>query len=201
MGKIVIGLCGKKGAGKETVTYLLKDVIYELGIYPSKTVHVFSKILEKVCLDAGILPSRPNLQHLPIVLKREFPGWTLAQVMQERVEEDGCQLSIVDGMRLPEDLSMIQSFSPKFVVYIETEEELRFERIKKRKQYPGETELTWEKFTEQEKAQVETHIENIAKAADATIYNSGSMEDLKIQIQEFVIERFLPKWLEIHNPS
>lgn len=201
MNKIVIGWCGKKGSGKGTGTAMLKEIIYDTEIRPSMTTHSTSGILTDLCNAVGLLPSRPTLQLLPEILKKEFPGWTLAEKIRRKVEEDESQISQIDSLRLPEDLLMIKSFSYFLIVYIEADDKIRFERLKRRNEKPGESKLTWEQFLKEENASTETAIEEIAKSRDFRITNSGTPENLKLQIQEFVTEKFFPMWREMRTPS
>jgi dephospho-CoA kinase len=84
---------------------------------------------------------------------------------------------------------MLRGLPNSFLIAIEAPAELRFERLKKRNDRPGDAEKTWEEFMRENDAEPERMIEEIAKEADVTIDNSGTMDALRREIQTFLREK------------
>ncbi|TSC89864.1 MAG: Uncharacterized protein G01um10143_354 [Parcubacteria group bacterium Gr01-1014_3] len=189
---IVIGVTGEIGAGKETFSRLLIDEMFNQQLHPSRRTMVFSDILKKICDAANILPSRENLQKMPVILKEAFPGWTLAAAMAKFVEENLAEVKIVDGVRWPEDGTMIRGFVRNLLVYVTAPPDTRYQRVKARNQKPGEADLTWEQFCENEMKPTEINISTIGAGADFKIDNSGNLDDYRRQVKEFVDQKLRP---------
>lgn len=180
--KLVIGLVGEKRAGKETFTDLLKEFL------PAGTILVrmrFSDIISEILDILGIPKTRENMQRLPIALIREFGAGTITNAMKKRLTSAKMDLMIVDGVRRLTDAAMIKSIPESKLVYVTAGALVRYERAKNSNAKIGEESITFEKFLEQDQAEIEKEIPLIGAAADFGIQNEGSVEEFRRQVQKF----------------
>lgn len=181
--KIVIGLTGEKGSGKETVG----DLLIEL-FYPKKVLRIRSSDILRETLTLWGLPlNRHNLQYMAIIMNREFGDTTLSDAVRARILSLEADIVIVDGMRWESDVSLIRSFKNNFLIYVTADAEIRYERTKKRKQKVGEESISFEQFLEEEKVATETLIPIIGERADKVIKNNEGPNELKSEVEKFVM--------------
>jgi dephospho-CoA kinase len=203
--KAVLAITAKPGAGKATFACLTREILRENGIYTNPTIMEFGTngILGKMAKYLNILPSRPNLQKLPQLLKENFPGWTLAKMMEKQILEDEfSELIIVDGVRWLEDEQMVRELPvPSFILYVQAAPELRWQRMRQRNERPGEGELAWEDFLKQDSAPTEVNIEQIGSRADYQIDNNGTEEEYKNQVRKIIAEKIVPLFRKQETPQ
>ncbi len=178
---IVIGLVGEKGSGKGTVVEIFK------GLQPPKSpiVHLRSSdLLLEIAKLVGVQPSevsRAQLIQLAIDLVKIFGDGCISNGMREKINRhDG--IVIFDGIRLPTDAPIVRSFQKNILLYITARPEIRFERIKLRKEKAGEEFMTYEQFLSEENLETERHIPEIGKTADVRISNNGSYSEFRSHI-------------------
>ncbi len=185
--KLIIGLVGEKGSGKETFGKFLKEATNK------KVAHIrFSDLLAET-LDAWFLPkTRENLQKLAVVIKDGFGPDTLSHATYERIKNLKEEIIIIDGVRWESDVELIRKFPNSLMVYITADLMLRYERLKKRNQKLGEGNASFEQFMKEEKAENELLIPQIGKNSDYKIINNGSLQQFKKEIEIFA-QKFLPQ--------
>ena len=200
----VIGLVGEKCAGKDTVQKLLvEELLKSQGVlqycfWERRTfAHLrFSDILVETLKNWRIPVTRENLQKLPVAMRPAYGNDVLANVVKARVLESKANFVILGGIRWKDsDLPVLRSFPNNFLIYVTASVEIRFEREKIRKQqadkrtaYEGEGE-SFGQFLREEKAVNEIEIPEIGKMADFKIDNSGTFDDLRLQIRQFITEK------------
>lgn len=179
--KIVIGLVGGKGSGKETFGNFLK------GLLPQKQIDRihFSDILVETLDFWGVPKTRNNLQILAQHMEK-FGAGTLSSAIKKRVENSKAEIVIIDGIRWRSDLKMLKSFPKNLLVYITADLKIRYQRTKGRGEKAFEETSSFEQFLKEEKAKNEILIPKIGKNADYKIENNGSMEELKTKVKKFV---------------
>lgn len=184
-GKIIIGLVGEKGGGKETFGNLLQKRL------PSKRmIRVRSSDILRETLNLwGIETNRKNLQDMAIVMRKHFGEGVLANGVRKRIEQIEADIVIFDGIRWPEDEILVRSFPKNYLVYITADPKIRFERLKNRGEKVGEKEMSFDQFMSEEKAQTESCISEIGAKANFTVKNNGTLEDYEKQVTNFV-EKF-----------
>lgn len=190
--RATIGLVGEKCSGKETTCKFLE---MELGHLYSFAHHRFSDTLVEVLKACRLPITRENLQKCSPALRGVYGATVLADSVRTRVFESEADIITLDGVRWKDaDVPILRSLPNNFLIYVTAPVEIRYERAKLRSQEQGRTSYSgegdsFEKFLEEEKAITEIEIPEIAKFADFTIDNSGTLDDLKAQIGRFIIEK------------
>lgn len=178
--KIIIGLVGEKGSGKETFGNFLIEVAKGKKVTRVR----FSDLLNETLELWDIPKTRENLQNLAVIMDQCFGVGTLTHAISQRLNKIDGDIILLDGVRWESDEKMIRSFSKNLLVYISADAPLRFERLQKRKEKHHEAE-TFEQFIKEETAKNELLIPKIGKRADIKIENNESFEDLKEKVNQF----------------
>lgn len=191
MKKTYIAIVGKMASGKEIFGSILREelasaVSGETRSYPRVLSHRFSDPLNMILDILHIPKERAHQQKLSTVLREAFGEEVIGNALQKLAEADQAEIIFFDGVRRPQDVAMFRGFSNSYLVAIEAPAEIRFERLKKRNDRPGDANKTWEEFLAENNAESESKIEEIAKEADATIDNSGTLDALRKQIRSFL---------------
>ncbi len=181
----VIGALAKPGGGKGTFKKLLNDVCREDGYFPSITTYRFSDPLRKTLQWYDILETRENLQSLSTCLRICKPE-ALAYALRKMIEEDRfSDIKLADGVRSLSDERVVRSFRSGILVYIKVDPEIRLERVRLRKENPGDAEKTVEQFLAEDTAEPERYTEDIGTRANCIIDNNGTLDAYKQQVSLF----------------
>lgn len=185
--KLVIGLVGEKGSGKQTFVNFLKQIVLRQAQDKSLNIRQvrFSDILAQTLLIWDIPNTRSNHQKLAIVMNDVFGTKALAHAAQFNIEGDSADVIILDGVRRQSEAKMVKKQKPSILIYITANQDLRYRRLKNRSEKVGETGLSFEQFMEEEKVKTETEIPKIGSKADIKIENNGSLEEFKKKIADF----------------
>jgi len=180
MSKIIIGLVGETGSGKDTVAHYLKrryDVqLLRFSLPLKKTLDLFFN-----------KSSKEDQSWLYSTFKDRFGEDVLHQGVKRYVEQhDG--LMCVNGMRMMKDLDFIRSFKNNYIMYVTADQKLRWERVVGRGEKSDDNQ-TLEQFKEFETtAETEKNIPTIGAQADFIIKNDGTMDDLLWQVDDAMKE-------------
>lgn len=187
MQKIIIGLSGKKGAGKGLFVEFLTELANEknLSVRQIKSSDILSGIL-KLC---GIPASRLNLQTIASLLVSGFGNGVISKAVSAQIEESLADIVVFDGVRWLSDVQMIKKFPGGKLVFIDAEKTIRYGRIKNRGEKPEENDLAFGQFEAEEKALTENFIPKIREMADFVLKNNGSKKTFRIKIEYFLENR------------
>ena len=180
MSKIIIGLVGETGSGKDTVAHYLKrryDVqLLRFSLPLKKTLDLFFN-----------KSSKEDQSWLYSTFKERFGEDVLHQGVKRYVEQhDG--LMCVNGMRMMKDLDFIRSFKNNYIMYVTADQKLRWERVVGRGEKSDDNQ-TLEQFKEFEAtAETEKNIPVIGAQADFVIKNDGTMDELLWQVDDAMKE-------------
>ncbi len=178
--KIVIGLAGETGSGKDTVAHYLKrryDVdLLRFSMPLKKTLNLFFEQSSKE--DQSWLYSK---------FKERFGEDVLHRGVARYVEQHN-GIMCVNGMRMMMDLKFIRSFEHNYVLYVTADQELRWKRVTSRgeKSDDNQTLKEFQKF--EAEAETEKNIPKIGAESDFIITNDGSMDDLLWQVDDAMKE-------------
>lgn len=186
--KIVIGLVGEKGSGKETFGNLLQEILLDQKIYRIR----FSDILVDTLKIWDIPKTRENLQKLAVVMKNGFGEERLPHAVETRINQSDADIVLIDGIRWMADVNFLKSFDKNLLVYITANLKIRYERLKNRSEKVYEEATTFEQFMKEEQAENELLIPKIGSGADYKIINNGTFEQFKKEVRAFREERLKP---------
>jgi len=177
--KKILGFVGHIGSGKGAVCEYAAEQ-HNAGYYR------FSTMLRDV-LDRMYIPTdRVNLIRISEVLRENFGEDTLARVMKRDVENDPHKIVCVDGIRRLADISELRKIPGFVLIYVEATPEIRYKRVVARKENEGDTTKTFEDFLIDDQRSTELSIDEVAREADITITNNGSLDELYAQIDKLV---------------
>lgn len=170
----VIGLAGKKSAGKGTVARIL------CKIFGEHVDHFRSSDILTATLDLWDLEhTRDNYSALPVAMEHAYGKGILTRVMHKKIAASRHPYVIFDGVRWETDVKMIREFPQNMLWYITAPLEIKHQRARLRAEKADEKEITLEKFIEQESAKTETYLPVIKTLADVIITNDGTLADLE----------------------
>lgn len=187
--KTHIFVVGKSGAGKETVFKIFKE---EAASMLSSSMYRFSDPLNEVLDILCLSRERQNQQKISTVLRQFFGEDTLSNAVAGKVLKDSSDVVFLDGVRRVSDLKAFDNLPNRLLIFVTAPPEIRFERLRKRGDRPGDKEKSWEQFQSEQNAEAESQIDSLAKVADVIIDNSGDMEALRKKIAEIIEQKLRP---------
>lgn len=176
---IVIGFVGQLSSGKDTVVDYVKD-------HYGAEVFGFSKILKEILVTLDLEQNRDNYVKVSEIVREHFGDDILSKVMAKRVNESDAKIIAVDGVRRESDYQYLKNNPDFYLVNVFASPETRYERLKKRTEKKDDQGKTWEEFLEDHKKSTEVTIEEVARQADFTVDNNGTLEDLFANIDEIM---------------
>lgn len=177
--KIILGFVGDLAAGKGTICkYLLEK--YGTDSYRFSTM--LRDILKRVYLEN----TRNNLQRLSTLMRENFGQDIMSRVIAEDVKNDPSDIVAVEGIRRPTDITYLEKNPGFHLIYITADPKLRWERLVKRNENPGDDKKSFEQFLQDEQAEADRLIKDLGKKAEYTINNNGNIVELHNQIEEIL---------------
>ena len=181
MTSFVVGLTGKNASGKGTVAELL---VKNQFIYHSLSDSLRDelKVLKKD-------ETRENLIEIGNKLRENGGPGVLADKMIDKLDLENNH--IVDSIRNPVEVNSLRNklLSHKFVlISIDADSRIRYDRLSLRGRI-GDSD-SWENFVDQEKQEENNddpnkqQLSKTMNLADYFIDNSGTLEDLKKQVED-----------------
>ena len=178
--KRILALAGRNGSGKETVAQRMAAVL------DGAKTHTYSDVLRETFRLWGVArTSREQLQALSTFMREQIGQEALAQVMVRRCQAARTPWVVIDGVRRLEDLELLKrALGPSNIVlvWVEASADVRYERMKARKEKVGEAYMTREQFDREEQAETEQMLEAVRAASDRQIDNNGTLEQLEEQL-------------------
>jgi dephospho-CoA kinase len=179
MSKIILGLVGPLACGKETVKKYLVEK------YKAKDCR-FSTILRDILNRVTIPISRENLQKLSTVLRVNFGEDLLAKAIAMDAAKFDSEIVVIDGVRRPTDIEHLTKLPNFFLIKIDADPKLRYERLVARNENDGDDKKTYEEFLKDHEAEADRLVPAVMATAKHSIDNSGSFEDLYKQVDELI---------------
>ncbi len=180
MKKVIIGLVGETGSGKDTVADYLEEN------YGAKLMRFSDPIKDTLSIYFNQL-SKEDQAWLYSVFKDRFGANILSRAMRKRIEdEEG--LVIVNGVRMPSDYEFIRSLgSDASVLYVTASEEIRWKRVTTRGE-KSDDHLPLEHFRMLDQKETEVHVQEIGAKADRIIRNEKDLQYLMAETGKFMQE-------------
>lgn len=182
--KRIIAFAGRNGSGKETAA---DRAAVLLG---TKERHTYSDILVDTYRLWGYeRSSRPDQQALSTFMRGQKGEDALARAMTAKCRKAPPGWISIDGVRRLTDLDLLLAeFGAENIVmvWIETSADIRYARLKARKEKQGESMMTREEFDAQEQAESERQLDAVRAACAYEICNNGTLEALLLQVDTLV---------------
>jgi uridine kinase len=177
--KIVLGISGRNGSGKDTVAdYLVSKHQAEKLVFSDLLTEALSFFITKI--------GRSDHAWLSTFLREKYGEGILGVAMKRRIKRSTADLVVVSGLRDFGELSMIRSFSSGYLVFVETDQKVRWERLKKRNKKADDT-VSFLKFQRQkEKLPSEAWISGLKEKADFIINNNSQRELAEQQVEKIL---------------
>ena len=175
---MIIGLTGKNGSGKGEVAKFLTDAGYQY--------YSLSDVLREELKKQGKEVTRKSLTDFANDLRLQRGAGVLGSIVASKLEPDGNY--IVDSIRHPSEVEALRQIPHFYLLAVETDPQVRFERIKLRSR-ENDT-LTYESFVAQEakeaagKKATDQQLNSTLDLADATIENNTTLEELHQKVRE-----------------
>jgi dephospho-CoA kinase len=183
----VIGVVGDIGSGKDEV---LKHLRNRYGVPYIST----GDIVRQMAQQEGVVGTRENLEAISRRCFTEIGRGCFVRMAGQEIQKRGWKIAGISGVRSPDDVAVMKEmFGDGFIlVRVDIKDPaIRFERVRLR----GERRdpLTLEAFQEQDKNEErEFQISRAEALADYCLDNSGTLEDLRRQIDDLVASQKLP---------
>lgn len=139
MAKIIIGLVGQIACGKEAVKKYIAQK------YNTKDCK-FSTSLRDVVKRLDIPESRENLQKLSTILRAGFGEDLLAKVIANDASKLDSEIVLIDGVRRMADIKYLKDLPNFYLIKVEADPKIRYERMKLRNENAGDDKKTFEQF-------------------------------------------------------
>jgi len=181
--KIVIGITGTQGAGKDTAADFLVE---QLGYIHFSLSDIVREETSQRCLEQV----RDNWRTVADSLRVEFGNDVFAQRMVEKISTIDAPGFIITSFRHPSEVEVIKSAFPDFkLISIDAPIELRYERITSRGKDADK--VSFEHFKEQEKKEnvstdIGMRIREVMQLADEAIMNTGDIDELKNNLSKIL---------------
>ena len=176
--KKIIGVLGKPGAGKDTFCDFFQE------IEPSVKVLKFSDTLSDILRMFFDEIKREDQQWLINALRDHFGEDILAKAIKKKIKEETADFILLNGVRVWDDYQLIKDLGGQ-LVFIAAKPELRWERMKKRKEKKDD-DVSYQKFLELDSGRSELEVEKIGELSDNLIDNNNTKEDLKKEVLNII---------------
>ncbi len=182
---MILGITGSIGGGKGTVVEYLRSK-HQFAHYSS------SDLLVKILKERGEVVDRDGMNRIANELRAENPAGVPAENYKRYEAEDGLSDVIFESIHSVPESDFIKSMGG-IMIGITASPEVRYERIVARGSVKDN--VSKEKFIEQQQREEagseDPNKSNIFKtiaAADFTIENNGSVEELYVQVDKILAE-------------
>ena len=117
-------------------------------------------------------------------LRKTFGEDVLAKAIAEEVKASKKPVTCLPNVRLENDIPEIKKMKNFYLIHIDTDPKIRYQRLINRSQNVDDKTKTWEQFQKDSKLYTERNIRNIAKKAKWKIENNGGYQKLYKQVDE-----------------
>lgn len=174
---MIIGITGRYGAGKGAVVEILKEKGF---------IHFSARdLIKEECAVRGLIPDRQNLIDVANALRKEKAPYYIVEQLYHKAKSSNTN-SIIESIRAVPEVEYLKSKKDFYLLAIDANQKLRYERIKKRKLATDH--VTFEEFVKLETVEsvsadpAKISLNECIKQADILIINDGSWDELKEKV-------------------
>ncbi len=177
--KIIIGVVGANGSGKDTICdYLASKYQAEKLVFSDLLKEALQIFLNKI--------GRSDYAWLATILREKYGEGILARSMQRKIEQSSAEIIVIAGVRDRGELRMIKSYQKGMLVCIKADPKVRWERLFSRN-LKADDKVSFEIFKKKkESLPSEKYIELLSRQADYTVDNNGSFTELESNVDQFM---------------
>ncbi len=177
--KKIFGITGSLGCGKSTVArYIVEE--------HEGSAHRVSDILRDTLDRFYLNHSLENMQKLSTAIRKAFGENVLTRVFNENVKNDEHEMVAIDGVRRLEDFEYLRKYPDFKLIFIETDMNICYERIVRRRENPDDAKKTFEEFKKENEHESELQIKDLKNYADFMVNNNKEFKDLYRQIDDLL---------------
>ena len=177
--EIILGLVGPIASGKDTVKKYLEKKYGATGCR-------FSSILRDILERIDLPNSRENMQELSTILRQKFGEDILAKAIASDAIKLKSNIVVVDGVRRMADIKFLKNTPGFYLVAVDAEPKIRYERLVKRGENAGDAGKTHSQFLKDHQYETELAIPMLMKKAKYKLDNNDSLADLHKQIDKLI---------------
>jgi len=175
--KIVLGITGMPGSGKDTV----REIVAELG-FP---LVVMGDEVRAEARKRNLDLTPENLGNVMLQVRVEEGPEVLARRCVPKVKASVSSIVVVDGVRSMHEVSEFRKEFPDFkIIAIHASPETRFRRLLKRNR--SDDPKDWETFIERDQRELGVGIGEAIASADYMIINEGTMEQFRKELRQLL---------------
>lgn len=184
---MIIGITGTIGAGKGTVVEFLQQRGF---VHQSARAFVTEEIERR-----GLPVSRDSMVAVANDLRVQHSLSYIVEQLYERAKQHGGD-AVIESIRTVGEVDALRQHDGFFLLSVDADPKLRFERIRKRGLVTDDISL--EKFQADEQREMTStnpnkqNIGAVMALADATLRNNGTFEELYAKV-EALLKRFTPE--------
>lgn len=174
MNTIIIGFAGKNCSGKgEAVKYLVEKYNFTASSLSDRIRDEIKRKGEEI--------TRETLQQIAGDLRKEFGPQVLAKRTWGKIVSKKIEKAVIDSIRSPEEVEFFKKLPNFYLISIEANPKLRFQRMIGRGNRGHTDPKTWEEFVKSEERDDTgdgRNIEACIKMSDFQITNEGTEQEL-----------------------
>ncbi|MFW9900582.1 MAG: AAA family ATPase [Candidatus Thorarchaeota archaeon] len=173
----VIAITGQPGSGKTTAL----DAIKDLGIVVS-----MGDIIRNEAKKRNLVPSGINIGKIAKQMRKEEGPTIIAEKCVELIKNKKEEVIFIDGVRSLSEINVFKRYWKFPIIAIIVDKEIRFNRLFERGR--SDDPKTLEELIERDAREIKFGLEEVLNNADYVIKNNSTIENLKQNLRQLVIE-------------
>jgi len=174
--KYIIGLSGEMGSGKGTIAHYLVD---RYGFVSLRMSDMLRDIVHRL----HISETRENISQVSKMVRDTFGQDIMSHVIAEDARTSQENI-VVDGIRRREDIEHLRALDNFFLVYIEVDEGIRYERLVARNENRGDASKTFQEFQEEQGMEADRKVKELRDVSKYVLNNNGDITNLYTQMDD-----------------
>lgn len=176
MARLIIGVAGEIGAGKDTVTAYITEK-------HGAKYYRYSIILKDILRRLHLPYDRVSLANLAEALRAYFGENILSRTLIADAEADlDAEIVVFDGIRKIGELEFLKTLPNFRFLFVHADMPVRYQRLRKRGEKTDDLSKTMEQFMKDHEHAADNVIPRLREHAHRIIDNNGTLEDMYRQI-------------------